>query len=200
MALKIGIGVAVVIVALLIVIATRPAAFHIERSAQVNASPDVVFPLINDFHRWADWSPFEKLDPKMKKTFEGAEAGPGAVYTWSGNSQAGEGRMTLEESKPDELVAIKLEFTKPMQATNQATFKLVPSDDGTRVTWSMDGNNGFMGKAFSLFVNMDKMVGAQFEEGLGNLNTLAQAKKAEPPAEDAPSTAPDSEAAAPATR
>ncbi len=188
MAKKIGISVVVLIAILVIFIATRPAAFHIERSAQVDAPPEAVFPLINDFHQWAKWSPFEKLDPDMKKTFEGAEAGPGAIYTWSGNSSAGVGRMTIEESKPGERVDIKLEFTKPMKATNQAIFTLKPTESGTRVTWSMDGNNGFMGKAVTLFMNMDSMVGTQFEEGLANLNTAAKAtaQDAAPPVKETP--------------
>lgn len=160
---------------MVIFIATRPDTFRVERSAQINAPADVVFGLINDFHKWGQWSPWEKLDPNMKKTFEGPTAGPGAIYAWV-SEKVGEGRMTLLESKPGDSVIIKLEFIKPFAATNQASFKLIPTGDGTLVTWAMDGKNNVMGKAFSLFMNMDKMVGKDFEQGLTNLNTLAQSQ------------------------
>jgi uncharacterized protein YndB with AHSA1/START domain len=171
----IAIAVVVVIVGLFAFIATRPNSFHVERSAEVGAPAGAVFPLINDFHEWAQWSPWEKMDPTMKKTFEGPSAGPGAVYAWSGNNKVGEGRMTILESKPAERVVIKLQFFKPFAATNQATFTLAPAAAGTRVTWSMDGRNTLMGKVFSLFMDMDKMIGKDFEKGLANLNTAAQA-------------------------
>jgi hypothetical protein len=172
----IGIAVLVLVVGLLVFIGTRPAHFRIERSAQIGAPADVVFPMINDLHQWAQWSPWEKLDPDMKRTYEGPSAGPGAVYGWSGNSKAGEGRSTILDSKPGDLVSIKLEMFKPFACTNQVTFKLTPSDAGTRVQWIMEGENGFMAKAFTAFVSMDAMVGKEFEQGLANLNTLAQAK------------------------
>jgi hypothetical protein len=165
--------VTLVIVAALIYIATRPATFHIERSALINAPANVLFPMINDFHQWIRWSPWEELDPNMEKTFAGPTAQPGATYAWSGNSKAGAGRITLLESKPNELVSIKLEFFKPFPATNQGTFQLVPSTAGTRVTWAMEGKNNFMGKVMSPF--MDGMVGKEFEKGLANLGTAAQA-------------------------
>jgi hypothetical protein len=110
----------------------------------------------------------------MKKTFDGPAAGTGASYAWSGNSKAGQGRMTILDSKPNEQLSIKLEFIKPFSATNQTTFKLVPSASGTEVHWIMEGQNGFSGKAFALLMNMDKMLGKSFEEGLANLNTAAQ--------------------------
>jgi hypothetical protein len=166
----------VVIMVLLAFIATRPENFRIERSAEVRAPADVIFALINDFREWPRWSPYEKLDPNMKKTFEGPATGPGSVYIWSGNNKAGEGRATILESKPGELVSIKLDFVRPFAATCYANFALTPSQAGTRVTWSMDGKNNFMAKAFSLVMNMDKMVGKDFEEGLANLNTAAQAE------------------------
>ena len=111
----------------------------------------------------------------MKKTFEGPSAGPGAIYTWNGNNQVGEGRLTIVDSKPGELVSMKLEFSRPFKATNEVNFKLVPSEGGTRVSWIMDGKNNFMSKAMSVFMDMDKMVGKDFEQGLANLNTVAQA-------------------------
>jgi Polyketide cyclase / dehydrase and lipid transport len=174
----VGIGtvVLVLIVALVVFIATRPESFRIERSGQISAPADVVFALINDFHQWGRWSPWEKLDPSMNKTFEGPSAGPGAIYAWTGNSKVGQGRMTLLESKAGEFVSIKLEFFKPFAATNQSTFRLAPSGGGTQVNWIMDGKNNFMGKAFSVFMNMDAMVGKDFEQGLANLNTAARAE------------------------
>jgi hypothetical protein len=172
----IGIGLLVVVVAGLAFIASRPAEFRIERSAVVVAPPDVVFAMINDFHKWVEWSPYEKFDPDMKKTFTGPSAGPGANYAWSGNSKAGEGQITILESKPGELVRMQLEFTRPFACQNEVNFKLVPSAGGTQVSWIMDGKNNFVGKAFSTFMNMDAMVGKEFENGLANLDTLAQAE------------------------
>ncbi len=176
MAKKIGLGFLALIVVLLVVISTRPDSFRVERSAQVSAPAAAVFPLINDFHKWELWSPFEKLDPGMKKTFEGAPAGRGAVYAWAGNDKAGEGRMTVVDCKAYERVNIKLEFLKPFAATNQAIFTLQPSQGGTRVTWAMEGKNNFMSKAMSLFMSMDSMVGGEFEKGLASLNAAAQAE------------------------
>ena len=175
MASKIGIAVLVLIAGVLVFISTRPESFRVERSAQINAPAAVVFAMINDFHQWAQWSPYEKLDPNMKKTFEGPSSGPGASYAWAGNSKSGEGRMTILESKPGELVTVKLEFTRPFTATNETKFKLEPSGSGTRVSWIMEGKNSFMGKAISAFVNMDALLGKDFEQGLANLDTVAQA-------------------------
>ena len=177
MAIQIGIVVLVLVVALLAFIATRPSGFHIERSAQVNAPADVVHSIINDLRQWEKWSPYDKRDPAMKKTFEGPSAGPGAKYAWSGNNQVGEGRMTILESKPGELVSMKLEFIRPFTGTNEVNFILVPSGNGTRVTWAMDGKYHFMAKAMSLVMDMDKMVGKDFEQGLANLDTVAQGGK-----------------------
>ncbi len=157
-------------------IGTRPDHFRIERSAEIAAPGGVVFSLINDFHPWADWSPWEKIDPNMKKTFEGPSAGPGAVYSWTGDKKVGAGRMTIIESRIGEFVSINLEFFRPFKATNQTKFILAPTPVGTHVNWSMDGKNNFMGKAFSLVMNMDAMVGKDFERGLANLDTAAQAE------------------------
>lgn len=166
----------VVIGALLAYAATRPSEFRIERSATVSAPPDTVFAVINDLHQWSLWSPFEKYDPNTKKTYEGPRSGPGASYAWNGNDKAGEGRMTILESKPCERVTIKLEFTRPFTATNQVNFVLAPADGGTRVSWIMDGKNNFMMKVMCIFMNMDKMVGKDFEEGLANLGRLSQSE------------------------
>jgi hypothetical protein len=166
----------VVIVVALAFVSTRPENFHVERSAQISAPPDVAFSIINDLSRWGRWSPYDKLDPNMKKTFEGPSAGPGAIYIWNGNSQVGEGRLTIVDCKPGELVSMRLEFSRPFKATNQVNFKLAPSEGGTRVNWIMDGKKNFVTKAMSVFMDMDKMVGKDFEQGLANLNTVAQAE------------------------
>ncbi|MCY2967547.1 MAG: SRPBCC family protein [Planctomycetota bacterium] len=167
-----------VVVALLTVlvlfIATRPAGFRIERSAVIKAPPAAVFSLINDFHQWVHWSPWEKLDATMQKTFTGPPAGAGASYSWHGNKQVGEGRMTLLKSEPDRSIHIKLEFLKPFVATNDTVFEFAPVDGGTRVVWGMEGKRDFMMKAFCLVMNMDKMVGKDFENGLANLDKAAQ--------------------------
>lgn len=166
--------VAVAAAAASLYIATRPDHFHIERSAQVNAPADAAFALINDFHQWGQWSPYEKLDPNLERRFEGPSSGPGSVYAYKGNSDVGEGRMTILESRPGQLVTIQLEFIKPFEATNQATFKLEPSGAGTRVTWSMSGRNTLMGKVMSPF--MDGFIGKSMEQGLAALDTSAQAE------------------------
>lgn len=174
MFLKLLIGLGVVVVLFVIVVATRPAAFHIERSITITAPPDSAFALVNDFHAWPVWSPYEKLDPQMKKTFEGPSAGTGAVYSWAGTPKVGEGRMTIERSQAPSLVSLKLEFFKPFTATNAGTFSFVQTPGGTRVTWAMDGQNGFAAKAASLFMNMDKLVGTDFERGLVAMKAAAE--------------------------
>jgi len=173
---KIGIGLAVVLVALVGFIATRPSTFHIERSTKIAAQPEVVFGQINDLHKWQGWSPWEKLDPAMKKTHSGAPSGTGAVYSWVGNKDVGEGRMTITDSRPSELVEIKLEFLKPFEATNKTTFSVKPGGDGSNVTWSMDGSNNFMSKAFGLFMDMDSMIGKDFEKGLAGMKQISEAE------------------------
>lgn len=171
---KVLLGIAVIVAILIAVIATRPADFHIERSAKIEAPASAIFPLINDLQQWTRWSPWDKLDVNMKKTYVGPQAGPGAEYSWAGNNQVGEGRMTIEDIKENESVSIKLEFLKPMKATNQTLFTLTPEGEGTVVNWSMDGKNDFIGKAFSLFMNVDQMVGADFERGLASLGDQAK--------------------------
>ena len=173
---KIGLVVAVLLVALCIGIATRPDTYRVERKATVSAPADVVFGYVNDFHQWTKWSPFEKLDPKMERTFGGAPLGTGSSYSWSGNSQAGEGTMTIKESTPDRHIALDLHFLKPFESTALTQFTFAPVDEGVNVTWAMEGENNLIGKAMSLFVSMDKMVGTQFEEGLANLKSVAEAE------------------------
>ena len=175
MIMKIALALGAIILVFLGVVAMQPADFRIERSAVIAASPADLFAQVNDFHNWAAWSPWEKLDPAMKKTHSGAAAGVGAVYDWTGNSDVGTGRMTLIDSKPSDLIRIKLEFVKPFEATNTTEFLFKPEGGGTKVTWNMTGNNNFMSKAFGLFMNMDKMVGGEFEKGLAQLKTVAEA-------------------------
>jgi hypothetical protein len=175
---KIILGIVVMLVVLiavcLVLVMMQPAHYQVERSATINAPATTVFPLVNDFHKWDSWSPWAKLDPAMKTTFEGPAAGTGAMYSWAGNSQVGEGKMTITESRPSDLIKIKLEFIKPFAATNATDFTFTPSGNATNVKWTMAGDNNFIGKAFSLFMNMDKMIGADFEKGLAQMKTVAE--------------------------
>ena len=172
---KILLALLLIVVVFIIVVAMRRADFQITRSTTIAAPAVVVFAQVNDFHKWDAWSPWAKLDLKMKQTHEGASAGPGAIYMWSGNKDVGEGRMTLTESRANELVRIKLEFLKPFPTINTTEFSFKPEGTQTAVVWSMTGTNNFMAKAFCMFVNMDKMVGGDFEKGLVQLKTVAEA-------------------------
>lgn len=168
-------AIAIALIAVLVlVVATRPSHLHVERSATIEAAPDLVFPLINDFHAWSSWSPWEKLDPDMKREFSGAPQGRGAWYGWTGNDQVGVGNMQITDSKPAQEVTILLEFKKPWEATNITTFRLAATPQGTKVTWSMDGENNFAAKAMSLVMDMDQMIGKDFEAGLANLGAVAE--------------------------
>ncbi len=172
--INILIALAVVILLFVGVVAMRPADFRITRSTNIAAPPGVAFAQVNDFHNWKAWSPWAKLDPEMKETFEGQSSGTGAIYAWEGNNKVGQGRMTILDSHPGDQIRIKLEFIKPFAATNTAEFTFKPEGDGTSVTWSMFGKNAFMAKAFGLFMNMDKMVGGDFEKGLAQMKTVAE--------------------------
>jgi hypothetical protein len=177
LALKI-LGVFVALLGVLaIVVATRPAEFHIERSVVVAAPAAVPFAQVNDFHSWPAWSPYEKLDPAMKKTYEGAPSGVGATYAWAGNDQVGEGKMTILTSEAPRKLTVRLEFTKPFAATNTATFTFTPEGSGTKVTWAMDGRNGFLAKGAGMVMDMDKLVGGDFEKGLAALKAVSEAPK-----------------------
>ena len=175
MLIPILIALAVVPIVFVVVVATRPSEFRITRTATISAPPSAVFAQVNDFHNWLAWSPWEKLDPALKRTYEGAPAKTGAIYSWAGNKQVGEGRMTLTKSRPSDLIRIKLEFLKPFAATNTAEFTFQPEGHQTVVTWSMTGKHNFMSKAFCLFMNMDKMVGGDFEKGLASLKSVVEA-------------------------
>jgi len=173
--LAIALAVLVGLVAVLaVVVALQPADFRIERSTTIVAPAPVVFAQVNDFRRWDAWSPWARIDPAMKQTFEGAPAGAGAVYRWTGNREVGEGRMTMTESRPGELVRIRLEFLKPFAATNTAEFTFRPEGERTAVTWRMTGQRDFVAKAVCLVMDMDAMVGGMFEKGLAQMKTVAE--------------------------
>lgn len=169
--------VAAVVAVFLVVVALQPADFRIQRTALIAAPAQVVFAQVNDFRKWLAWSPWEKMDPALKRTYEGPPAGTGAKYAWQGNKKVGEGQMTITGSRPGELVRIKLEFFKPFAATNTAEFTFKPEGGGTAVTWSMTGHNNFMAKAVSLFMSMEKMVGGQFEQGLAQMKSVVETKR-----------------------
>jgi uncharacterized protein YndB with AHSA1/START domain len=165
----------VVIVAIAVFISTRPDTFQVQRSTTIAAPAGTVFGYLNDFRQWPQWSPWEKLDPNMQRTLSGAPSGTGARYAWLGNSKAGQGSMTITDSRPGERVVLDLSFIKPFKSNNVTEFALTPAARGTQVTWTMKGTNTTVTKAFSLFMNMDKLVGGDFERGLANLKTVAEA-------------------------
>ncbi len=174
MLIKILIAVAAIIVVLAVIVALQPSEFRVARSTTISAPPSAVFVQVNDFHKWEAWNPWGKIDPAMKQTYEGAPAGTGAIYTWAGNNEVGEGRMAIIESRPSELIRVKLEFFKPFAATNTAEFTFKPEANQTVVTWSMFGEKNFMAKAIHLFMNMDKMIGGQFEKGLAEMKSVVE--------------------------
>ena len=172
---KILIALVVIIAAILIFAATKPDTFKVERTASIKAAPEKIFPLINNMHNWASWSPWEKLDPAMKKTFSGPDSGVGAVYAWEGNSKAGAGSMEITDAPAPSKVTMKLDFVKPFVGHNIAEFTLTPDGgEGTTVTWSMSGPSPYMMKVIGIFCNMDKLIGKDFETGLANLRALSE--------------------------
>jgi uncharacterized protein YndB with AHSA1/START domain len=171
---KIALAVVVAIGVLLVYAATRPGSLHVQRTASIKAPPERIFPLISDFHSWSSWSAYEKVDPGMKRAYSGAATGKGAVYEWAGNSQVGQGRMEITDVSHPSRVTIKLDFIKPLEGHDIAEFALVPQGDSTRVTWTMDGATPYVGKLIGVFVNMDTMIGKDFETGLGNLKAIAE--------------------------
>jgi len=164
----------VVLAALLLYVTTKPDTFRIQRSATIKAPPEKIFPLINDFHRWVSWSPYEKKDPTMKRTYSGAADGKDSVYEWDGDQNVGQGRMEIIESTPPSKIAIKLDFMKPFEAHNIAEFTLQRGAETTDVTWAMQGPLSYAAKIIHLFFDMDRMVGKDFEAGLANLKALAE--------------------------
>jgi len=173
-ALAVGAVLAVVVATVLILAASKPDIFVVQRTATIRADSGKVFPCINDFHNWAAWSPYEKIDPTMKKTFSGASSGKGAVYEWKGNNKAGTGRMEILESSAPTKVTIKLDFLKPFEGHNTSEFTMSPKGDSTEVTWAMQGPLAFMMKVMHVFISMDKLLGKDFEEGLANLKAIAE--------------------------
>ncbi|MDB6167952.1 MAG: hypothetical protein JWM88_816 [Verrucomicrobia bacterium] len=170
---KILVGLAVVLAVFLVAVAFKPSHFSITRSTAIPASAAAVFGQVNDLHKWQAWSPWEKLDPAMKRTFEGPAAGVGAAYAWDGNKDVGAGRMTIIESRPAELIHLDLEFIKPMAGRCLTEFTFKPESGQTVVTWTMSGENNYLAKVVCTFMNMDKTVGAEFERGLAELKKVA---------------------------
>jgi uncharacterized protein YndB with AHSA1/START domain len=168
--------VAVLVLGFVAVVAMQPSTFHIERSATMAAPPEEVFEQVNDFHHWDKWSPWLELDPNAKVTFEGPDSGEGAIFRWAGNENVGEGSMTILESRPSELVRIKLHFLKPFEDTATTDLTMTPEGDGTKVTWTMDGEHNFMSKAMCLFMDMDAMIGGNYETGLANMKKIVEAE------------------------
>src|SRR5882672_9158516 len=174
--LYILIGVVAVILLLVIVVSTRPSDFRYARSATIAAPAGVIFPHVNDFKKMDVWSPWLKMDPNVKVTHEGPPSGIGAIESWEGNKNIGAGRMTVTDSRPNELIRLKLEFFRPFAGTNTAEFTFKPEAAGTNVTWAMMGKYNFMTKAMGMFMDMDKMIGGNFEKGLAELKSIAEAE------------------------
>src|SRR3979490_1411270 len=170
----IAVVLAVAIAVVLILAATKPDTLRVQRAITVKAPAEKIFPLINDFHQWRTWSPYEHKDPALKRTYSGAESGKGAVYAWEGNNNVGSGRMEILETSVPSKIRIKLDFFKPFEGHNTAEFTMLPQGDATNVTWLMHGPSPFMGKIMHVFINMDRMVGKDFEIGLANLKKLAE--------------------------
>lgn len=174
MAKLVAVAAAAGLAILLAVASMKPDTLHVERTARIDAPPQEIFPLIEDFRRWGPWSPYEKRDPAMKRSYGGAERGEGAVYAWEGNRDIGKGRMEIVESVPPSRVALKLDFAEPFEAHNVVQFTLEPEGAATRVTWAMQGPSSFVSKLMSVFIDMDDMIGRDFEAGLANLKALAE--------------------------
>jgi uncharacterized protein YndB with AHSA1/START domain len=190
-----------VIGVLAVVVAMQPDDMKISRSATFDAPPANAFALVNDFHKWENWSPWAHLDKEAKNSFEGPASGEGAIFKWSGNAEVGEGQMTIVESRPDELVRIKMDFTKPMQDTSEVLFTFKPEGDKTVTTWTMTGKHTFVSKGICLLMNMQKMMNEKFDEGLASMKALAEADVAKggdaPPASSESSEKSDTPPATP---
>ena len=173
-ALTIVVLLGIAIVAVLILAAAKPDTFRIARSTSIKAPPEKIFPLINDFRSWTAWSPYEKKDPDMKRTFSGAPSGKGTVYEWEGDKNVGSGRMEIADTSPPSKVTIKLDMIKPFAAHNIVEYTLERKGDATDITWAMQGQTPYFAKIIHVFINMDKMVGRDFEAGLADLKALAE--------------------------
>jgi hypothetical protein len=165
---------AALVVVILILATTKPDTFQVRRSASFKAAPDSIWPYLVDFHNWSAWSPWERLDTAMTRTYSGAPSGVGAVYAWSGNKKVGTGRMEITGAEPDSSLTIALDFFTPFESHNTARFALAASGDSTTVTWTMSGPSPYISKVMSVFVSMDRLVGKDFETGLANLKTVVE--------------------------
>jgi Polyketide cyclase / dehydrase and lipid transport len=170
----VALAVGAAFLAVLAFAATRPNTFRVERSIRIHANPATLYPLISDFHNWAVWSPYEKLDPAMKKTYSGAASDKGAVYAWDGNRKSGAGRMEITDTAVPTKITIKLDFSRPFEGHNQSSFSLDRNGEDTKVTWAMEGPSSYMSKLVGIFVNMDKLIGSDFEVGLKNIKATAE--------------------------
>jgi hypothetical protein len=170
----IAVVLAVVVAIILILAAAKPDTFSIQRATTVKAPPEEIFPLINDFHQWGTWSPYENKDPAMKRSYGGATAGKGAIYAWNGDKNVGSGRMEILDASIPSKIIIKLDFFTPFEAHNTAEFTMLPQGDATNLTWLMHGPAPFMAKLMHVFMNIDRMVGKDFEVGLANLKKLTE--------------------------
>ena len=170
----IAIILAVAVAAVLAIAATKPGTLRVQRAIRIKAPPETIFPLISDFHQWLKWSPYENKDPAMKRSYEGAERGKGAIYAWDGDKNVGSGRMEILESTAPSKIVIKLDFFTPFEGHNTAEFTMLPQGDATHVTWLMYGPANFMSKLIQVFMNLDRMIGRDFEAGLANLKTLTE--------------------------
>ena len=169
-----GLVVVVIAGAVLVLAATKPDTFHVERTASIKAPPEKIFAFLDDFHRYPAWLPYERLDPAMKRTYSGAGNGKGAVYAWESNGKAGVGRMEIAQASSPSKVTINLDFVKPFEVRNIVEFTLEPEGESTNVTWAMRGSSPFLAKVMHVFFDMDSMVGKDFETGLSNLKALAE--------------------------
>ena len=170
----IALVIAVLVVALLGYAAMRPDTLRVARTATINAPAQKIFAIVNDFHRWPEWSPYEVRDPAMKRTLSGSPSGVGAVYAWEGNKDVGAGRMEILDAPAPQKITIQLDFMRPFEGQNTAEYTFKPQGDATEVTWAMNGPSPFVQKLFSVFVNMDDMIGRDFASGLANLKALAE--------------------------
>jgi uncharacterized protein YndB with AHSA1/START domain len=165
---------ALAIIAVVLFAATKPSTFSVRRRATVNAPAEKIFAVLSDFHQWRGWSPWENRDPELKRSYEGSDRGKGAVYGWDGNKNVGAGRMEILEATTPSKILIKLDFFKPFETHNTAEFTMLPQDNATDVNWAMQGPAPFMHKVMQVFMDMDKMIGRDFETGLANLKTLLE--------------------------
>ncbi len=177
---KILVGLIATIGSFVALILLQPSEYRVTRTSTMSAPAPEIFAQIDDFHRWQAWSPWAKRDPAAKASFDGPASGKGAVFAWSGNNEVGEGRMTLTESRPGELVKIRTDFVKPFVGTSYSDFTLKPEGGGTAVSWSMFGENDFIGKAMCLFVSMDKVLGGEMDKGLAGIKQLVEAGTKKP--------------------